>query len=592
MDKNDSKQSADLLQQASSFQSLPTSEMMAYICKKGQQKWPTVNCSDIMKLQLENLDNISCSQLSASSDVPSHYHCEQSHKVNNAKFSSSLSGIVCDQNSLCNSEVAISSENSSLQLQTNIYTNKKPTNLCISGKHTNMPLFTPEVTNPIFADISSSQSYNETDLLNDILHTLPHEEMMVDNSLLSQTSNGSDVPSHYLDEGNHCNKKGSLSSLDCNDIADQYDALAGSSSTQFNSEELPLQMSGNNTACDIIGPSIVANEKPPPSLSIKKNPAMFMPEVTNPIFAENTTPSSNSFASESSLLPQFYDDKDASFVLHPQFIEEMNDDVFSLTSNVPSHYLYEGSCRNSKSQTSSVSLDGSTHSSIDNTNDDNHETAVSLLHNSDYTSKTDLFIPRKSFSLPTITPDLLVGNINPADITPADLGEPVSIIESLDKRDAPKLCTKLCEQMDDKALSQLSINDSISSHYIHDKDSSSKESLSHYFDEISNNQDDHKTDTTSSLQATKVSQDALFDCRVSETVDTKNVVYPLSPIFVSSPGLYSTNSLGTPTQDELYGISMEGLDLNAISQLNDSHTDLDFDASTDLVYNNFNSGYM
>ena len=576
MDKNDFKQSTDVLQQASSFHSLPTSEMMAYICKKGKQKWPTVNRSHGIKHQAESLSNSSCSQLSISSDIPSHYHCEQNHKVNNAKLLSSLSEIFCDQNSLCNSEVVTLSENSNLQLQT-ICTNKKPTSLRISEKHTSMPLFTPKVTNPIFADTSSSQSYNETDLLSDILHTLPHEEMMVDNSLLSQMSDESDAPSHYLYEGNHCNEKGSLFSLDCNDTAHQHDALVNnSSSTQFDSEEV------GDTTCNVIAPDIVASEKSPPSLSINKNHLLFMPEVTNPIFAENTNLSSNLFTSESS------SDKDASsFVLHSQFIEEMNDNVFSQTSDVPSHYLYEGSCCNGKSQTSSVSLDGSTHSSSDNTKDSNHEMAVSPLNNSSFTNKTDLFIPRKSISLPAIAPDL--SNGNPADITSADLDMSISIIESPDKSDSPKLCTKLCEQMNNKFLSQLSINDSISSHYIHDENSSSKERLSHY-DEIGNNQDDHKTETTSSSQATKISQDApLLDCQINETVDAKNVIYPLSPIFVSSPVLYPTNSPGTPTQDESYGISMEGLDL---CQLDDSHTDLDFNARSDLVYDNFNAGYM
>ena len=590
IDNNDFKQSTDVLQQTSSFHSLPTSEMIAYICKKGKngkQKWPVVD--DSTKLKVENLgflDNISCSQISTSSDVPSHYHCEDKPRI-----FSSWSGAGSDDNSQCNSEVVTLSEDSSLQLPTDICTNKKPTDLFISEKHKNMPLFTPKVTNPIFAnaspsslpkELASSQSFNKADLLNDILHTLPHEEVMVDNTLLSQMSNESDVPSHYMCEGNHCNKEGSLSSLDCDDFTDPHN-----SST--NGEELPSQTS-ENTSCNVFALDHVANKKPPPSLSISKKSAttsIFTPKVTNPIFADNTNSSSadsNSFTSESSLLPQSYSDKDApSFALHSQLIEEMNDDVFLQTSDVPSHYLCEESCCNSKSQTSSSSLDGSTPFSSDNTNDGNHEMALSLLNNGVFTSKTDLFIPRRSISLPTITPDL--GNTN---LTSANLGISIPMIESPDKCDSPELCTIFCEQMDDKTLSQLSINDSISSHYMHGEDSSSKENSSHYFD---NNQDDHKTDTTSSLPATKINQDASLDCHVNKVYDT-NVVYPLSSIFVSSPGLHPTNSLGELTQGESNRIFMDELDLDTLSQFYGSDTNSEFNTSTDLNYNDFNAGYM
>ena len=595
IDSNDFKQSSDALQQASSLHSIPSSEMMAYICKKGKngkQKWPGED--DRSKLKVENLgflDNISCSQISTCSDVPSHYNWEEKDKTSKNENSSSLSE-VGDDDSQCNSEVVTLSEDSSLQLQTDICTNKKPADLFISEKHTNMPLFTPEVTNPIFANASPSsladqltlstlpQSFNKTDLINDILHTLPHEEVMVDSNLLSQMSNESDIPSHYLYEGNHCNKKSSLLSLDCDDIADQHNASA-------NGEELPSQVS-ENTSCDAFALDHVADKKPPPNLPISKKSlatSMFTPKVTNPIFADSTNPSStdsNSFTSES------LSDKDAlSFVLHSQFIEEMNDNVFSQNSDVPSHYLYEENCCNGKSQTSSVPLDGSTHSSSDNTNDsNNHKMVVSLLNNSDFTNKTNLFIPRKSISLPAITSDP-----DNAIHTSANLDISIPMIESPGNNDSPKLYTIFYKQMDDKALSHLSTNDSISSHYMHGKDNSNEESLSHYFDEIGNNRDDHKIDTTSSSQTTKISQDAFLDYHVNETFDT-NEVYPLSSIFVSRPGLPPIKPPGKQTQSESCRIFMEELDLDTMSQFYGSDTNSEFDTSTDLDYDNFNAGYM
>ena len=594
IDNSDFQYSVDMLQQSSSFRSLATSEMIAYISKNGKQKWPAGGCDEDNKLQIEKLgfaDNISCSQLSTSSDVPSHYHCEENRKVRNSSLSS---GIVCDHSSRCNSKV-----DSSFQLQPDVCTNRKPTDLFISDKNTNMPLFTPKVTNPIFADGSPStlgdaftqssmlQSFNETDLLNDILHTLPQEEVMVDNDLLSQMSDDSGVPSHYLYEGT---KKKSLLSLD-DDTVHYHDA----SDNGTKGEELLSQTSGD-ISYNISTSDHAENKKPANLIIPKKSVTMslFTPKVTNPIFADSTNPSStdsNSFTSESSLLPH---DKDAlNFVLHSQLIEEMNDDVFSQASNssdVPSHYLYERSCRNGKNRISSASLNESIHSPIDKADESSHimEGKMSVHKGSDFVDgKPDLFIPRKSISLPTIIPNPV--NTNSLNITPASLGISTSLLESSDKKDSPKvkLCTTFYEQTDsDTALSQLS-NSTTPSHYMHGGDASNKGSLSHYFDEI-NSQNAHKSDTNNFPQASEICEDALLDCCLNETLDT-NVVYSLDSIFVSNPGLHPTNPLSSPAQGESCKIPMEELDLDILSQFGDSDTGSELNACTDFDYD---AGYM
>ena len=609
IDNNDFKHSADMLQQSSSFRSLTTAEMIAYISKKGKQKWPAGDC-DEGKLQIEKLgfaDNISCSQLSTSSGVPSHYHCEENRKGKGVEISSLSSETVCDHNSQCKSEVITLSEDSSFQLQTDVHKNRKPTDLFISEKSTNMPLFTPKVTNPIFGDSSPStlgdaftqssllQSFNETDLLTDILHTLPREEIMVDNDILSQMSDDSGVPSHYLYEGN---KKRSLLSLDCDDSAHCHDASANSSNIQCDGENFLSQTSGD-ISCNVSAKDHAKNKKPA-NLSIPNKSvtmSLFTPKVTNPIFAESTNSSSadsNSFTSESSLLPQFYKDKDVlNFALHSQ---EMNDDVFSQASNhydsdVPSHYLYERSCCNGKSR---ASLNESTDSPIDKTDDGSHEMEenVSVQNSSDFVGNK--LMPRKSVSLPTIIPNPV--NTNSSGITPPNLGISTSLIESFDKNDSPKVksCTMFYEQIDsDTALSHLSINNTTPSHYMHGGDVFNKGSLSYYFDDIGNGQNDHKVDANNLPQASEICEGPLSDCCLNETFDA-NVVYSLNSIFVSNPGLHPTNPLSAPAQGELCNCktAMEELDLDALSQFSDSDTGSELNACTDLDYDDFNAGYM
>ena len=603
IDDSDFKHSADMLQQSSSFRSLATSEMIAYISKNGKnrkQKWPAGDCSESNKLQIEKLgfaDNNSCSQLSTSSDVPSHYHCEESRKGKNVEISSFSSETICDHNS---SEVVTLSEDSNFQLKTDVCTNRKPTDLFISEKNTNMPLCTPKVTNPIFADTSPStlgdaftqssllQSYNEIDLLNDILHTLPHEEIMVDDDILSQMS---EVPSHYLYESN---KKRNSLSPDCDDSAHHH-ISSNDDSIQCDGENFLSQTSGD-ISCNVSAPDHTKNKKPA-NLSIPKKSvtmSLFTPKVTNPIFANNTNPSSTSFISESSLLPPFYNDKDAlNFLLSSQLIEEMNDDVFSQASNsseVPSHYLYDRSCCNDRSRTSSVSLDESSpHSPMDKTNDSSHEMEenISVQNSSGFVnSNPDLFTPTKSVSLPTITPNPV--NTNSSGVTHANVG---IFTESSDNSDSPKvkLCATLYAQVDnDTALSHLSINSNTPSHYMDGGDTFNKESLSHYFDEIGNSQNDHKVNTKNLPQASEICEGALSDCCLDETFDT-NVVYSLNSIFVSNPGFHP---LSTPAQGESCKISMEELDLDALSQFNNSDTGSELNACSDLDYDDFNAGYM
>ena len=601
IDNSNFQHSADMLKQSSSFHSLATSEMIAYISKNGngKQKLPAGDCDEGNKLHIGFTDNISCSQLSISSDVPSHYHCEENRKVKNLSLSS---GTICDPNSHCNSKVVTLSEDSSFSLHPDICTNRKPTNLFISDKNTNMPLFTPKVTNPIFADGSPStlgdaftqssllQSFNETDLLNDILRTLPQEEVMVGNDILSQMSDDSGVPSHYLYEGT---KKRSLLSLECDDTAHHYDA----SSNDTKGEEFLSQTSGDINYD--VSMSDHAKNKKPANLSILKKSvtmSLYTPKVTNPIFADHTNSSStdlNSFTSESSLLPH---EKDAlNFVLHSQLIEEMNDDVFSQASNssdVPSHYLYERSCCNG---TSSTSLNESIHSPINKTDESSHimEENMSVQNSSDFVdSKPDLFIPRKSVSLPSIAPNPV--NTNSSSITPANLGFSTSLLESSDEKDSPKvkLCTTFYEQTDsDTALSQLSINSTTPSHYMHGGGASNKGSSSHYFDEISDSQNAHIVDTSNLPRTSEICEDTLLDCCLNETFDT-NVVYSLDSIFVSNPGLHPTNPLNASAQGESCAIPMEEMDIDILSQFGDSDTGSELHACTDLDYDDFNEGYM
>ena len=83
INNNDFQQSANMLQQSVSFHSLATTEMMVYICKEGKtghHKGLSGDCSVGIKPPEEKLDfvdNISCSQLSIGSSIPSHYLCDK-----------------------------------------------------------------------------------------------------------------------------------------------------------------------------------------------------------------------------------------------------------------------------------------------------------------------------------------------------------------------------------------------------------------------------------------------------------------------------------------------------------------------------------
>ena len=305
IDNNDFQHSTNMLQQSNSFDSLATSEMIAYICKEGKngdRKWFSGHCDEGDDVQLKKLafvDNISFSQLSTSS-IPSHYLCEDSHRN---KTLSSSSETTCDHDSQCNSEVFTLSEDSSLPLQTKNWIKRKPTDLFISEKNTNMPLFTPKVTNPIFADTSSStladpltsssllHSPIETDLLNDILQTLPHT---TDNDVLSQLSG---VPSHYLYEGHRCNKITFSSSDSDDDPANPHDDTTNDNILQCNDEVFLSQSTGDIDYDVLVSDDShrVNNRKPPTNLSVLKQSAgvsLFTPQVINPLFVENTNLSS------------------------------------------------------------------------------------------------------------------------------------------------------------------------------------------------------------------------------------------------------------------------------------------------------------
>ena len=593
INNNDFQQSTNMLQQSSSFHSLATTEMMAYICKEGKsadEKWL---CGEGNRLQVEKLDNISCSQLStSSSSIPSHYLCEDNHKD---KTSSSCSGTGCDCNSQCNSELFTLSEDSSLPLQTCSLIKKKPTDLLISENSTNMPLFTPRVTNPIFDGsnpLTSSprtQSLIEPDLLSDILHTLPHE----DADFLSQSSDNDSVPSHYLFDGNCSNREGSLFSPHCDEATHYHDDVSNNRS-QYNGE-LALTQSSGDTGYDVLAScdNHRQNNRKSTNLPVPKTSAgmsLFAPQVINPIFAENTDLSSTDSNSLTSTSSHSLHDKDTlSFILN---IQSNEDDTFSQTSSnsdVPSHYFYEGNRCNVLSRTSSTSLNEFTHSSSKNSDDSSHITEDNIsVKNGEFCINIEPD-SRKNVSLPQITPKSTDPNF--ADVTPADSGLYTSLLQSSKKSDLPtaEFSTVWCKQMDcdEKSLSDLSFSGTSSptpSHYIHDKGLCDAESLSHYFDENTNSQIGHNFDVKTSPVTTTNCQSEYSDLCLSKTSVPKS----LDLSFVNNHKLSTTN---LPTQGENYRVPMKAFDLDTVSQFSDNDTNSESNAYGDSDYGDVSFGY-
>ena len=583
INNNDFQQSANVLQQSNSFHSLATTEMMAYICNEGKndKKWL---CGEGNRLQAEKLDNISCSQLStSSSSIPSHYLCEDNHKDRTSSFS----GTACDCNSHCNSELFTLSEDSNLPLQTCSLVKIKPTDLLISEKSANMPLFTPSVTNPIFEDsnpITSSplpQPLIEPDLLSDILHTLPHD-------VLSQSSDNDSVPSHYLYDGDCSNREGSLFLSHCDETTHYHDDTSNDNRSQCNGE-VNLTQSSGDTDYDVLAPcdSYRLNNRKSTNLPVPKTNAgmsLFAPQVINPIFAENTDLSSTDSNSLTSTSSHSFNDKDTlNFMLN---IQPNEDDVFSQASSnsdLPSHYFYERNNCSIVSRTSSTSLNEFTHSSSENSDDSSHKIEDNISVKNGNLCVNIEPDSRKNVSLPVITPKSTDPNF--ADITPSDSELYASLLQSSNKSDSPnaEFSTMWCKQIncDGKSLSDLSFTSTSSptpSHYIHDKSLCDEGSLSHFFDESTNSQIGHDFDIKN--PQSKCSDLCLNKTSVSASLDLS---------FVNSRKLSTTN---LPTQGENYRVPMKGFDLDTISQFSDSDANSELNVYGDSDYGDVNFGYM
>ena len=581
INNNDFQQSTNMLQQSSSFHSLATTEMMAYICKEGKtghHKCLSGDCSVGIKPSVERLDfvdNISCSQLSIGSSIPSHYLCDKTK-------SSPLTENVCSHNSQCNDKVSFLSEDSNLP---KTCTSRKPKDLFFaSEKRTNLSLVTPKVTNPIFVDacpsdpLTPSQSLIKPDLLSDILHTLPH----ADNDTLSQLSDEDSIPSHYLHDVDRSNKVSS----DCDDSTRGHKAETDDNNLQL-SDEIFLKQ---DITCDIMtsGDSYHAKNVKPTKLSISKksvSTSLFTPQVTNPIFASDSTanPSStgsNSFTSGSPLLQDAFN-----FVLLSQLDEDMNDDVFSLAGSncgMSSHYLCGGSRHNDQSE---MSLNEFGHCST-NGNDDNGceiEENVSLKNTTLFVNgESERSLPRKSVSLPVIIPK----PINPsfAGIPPACAS--TLLFQSSNKSTSPsaELSNLCCKQTNyDVSLSQLSIDSTIPSQ----ADLCNERSLSHYFDDGGLQKVHSVIDADNSVQTNKSFQDALSDLCLEEASDVNSV----NPIFAVNHEFSVTNLVAATVLGEECRSAIEELDIDVISQFSNSDTNSEFNGCADSEFDDFNFGY-
>ena len=596
INETDFQHSGNMLQQSNSFNSLATSEMIAYICKEGKNKGNKWLCSEINRLEAEKLDNLSCSQLStSSSSIPSHYLCEDNHKDGT---SSSFGGTACNSNSQCISETFTLSDNSSLPLETSNLIKKKPTDLLLSEKSTNMPLFTPRVTNPIFDDsdtLTSSplpQSFIESDLLSDILHTLLH----ADNDVLSQSSDNDSVPSHYLYDGDCSNRERSLFSSNCDDTTHYHDVAHSDNQSQYSSEVILTQSSGD-IDYDVLAPCDshnVYNSKPInlPLPNTSTSTSLFAPQVINPIFDENTNLSSaDSNLLASSSLHSCTDKGTLDFMLN---IQPNEDDAFSQgssNSDLASHYFYERNCCNVVSRTSSTSLNEFTHSSSDNIGDSSNTTEENVsVKNSNLCVYREPD-SRKSVCLPKSTDQ------NFADVSPADSGIYTSL-QSSNKINSPnaEFSTVWFKQLDcnEKGLSDLSFNSATPSptpsHYMYEQGLSDERSLCHYFDETADGQIGHNNDIKNSPQTSTNCQGKLFDLCLNETAATNS----LNLLSVSNHKLCATkcNLPTASVQGESYRVPMKGFDLDTISQFSDSDTNSEFNAYGDSDYGDVNFGYM
>ena len=585
INNNDFQQSANMLQPSNSFHSLATTEMMAYICKEGKighRKCLSGDCSVGIKPPEEKLDfvdNISCSQLSIGSSIPSHYLCDKTK-------SSPLTETVCSHNSQCSDKESVLSEDCNLP---KTCANRKPKDLFFaSEERTNLSLVTPKVTNPLFVDtcpldpLTPLQSLIEPDLLSDILHTLPH----ADNDTLSQLSDKDSIPSHYLHDANCSDKERSLFSPDCDGSAHSHEADTDDNNLQRNGEIFLKQ----DITCDTMtsGDSYHAKNVKPTKLSIPKksvSTSLFTPQVTNPIFASNSTanPSStgsNSFTSGSPLLQDAFN-----FVLLSQLDEDTNDDVFSLAgsnSGMPSHYLCEENRRNDQSE---MSLNEFSHCSTNDIDDNGceREENISLKDiNLFVNGESEISLPRKSISLPVIIPKPI--NPNFAGITPACAS--TSLFQSSNQSSSPsaELSNLCCKQTNcDVSLSQLSIDSTIPSQ----GDLSNARSLSHYFDDGRLQNVHNVIDINNSLQANESFQDALSDLCLEETSDMNSV----NPIFTVNHEFSTTNLVATAALGEEYRSAIEDLDIDTISQFSNSDTNSEFNGCADSEFDDFNFGY-
>ena len=594
INNNDFQHSASILQQSNSFNSLATSEMIAYIRKEGKNKDNKWLCSEDNRLQAEKLDNISCSELStSSSSIPSHYLCEDNHKDETL---SSFNGSASGHSFQCNSEVFTPSEGSSVPLQTNHLIKKKPADLLLSKKSTNVPLFSSRVTNSIFPDsypLTSPpmQSFIESDLLSDILHTLPH----ADNDVLSQSSDNDSVPSHYLYDADCSNRERSLSLSDRDNTTHYCDDTSNNNRSQYNSEVILTQSSGD-IDYDVLAPchSYHVNNRKPTNLPLSNTIAsagtsLFAPQVINPIFNENTNLGSTN---SNSLTSMSYDDKDTlNFMLNIQPNEDDGFSQGSSNSDMPSHYFYERNCCNVVSRTSSTSLNEFTHSSSDNIGDSSFTTEENVsVKNSNLCVYREPD-SRKSVRLPKSADQKF------ADVSPADSG--IYTSQSSNKINSPnaEFSSIWCKQLDcdEKGLSDLSFNSvtpsPIPSHYMHEQGLSDERSLCHYFDESVDGQIGHNIDTKDSSQTTTDYKSKCSDFCLNKT----SVPNSLNLLFVNNRDKLSATNCNLPTasmQSESYRVPMKGFDLDTISQFSDSDTNSEFNAYGDSDYGDVNLGYM
>ena len=174
-------------------------------------------------------DDATLSQLSDEGSIPSHYLHDANHNDRelspNCEDSTHCDDAKADNNLQCSDKIFLQQSpegiTCDLLLTSNGSSHVKPAKLSIPKKSVSTSLFTPKITNPIFASDSTTNSSStgsnsftsESPLLQDALNFVLLSQLDEDTNddVFSLAGNNSDMPSHHLCGGNHYNNKSETS---------------------------------------------------------------------------------------------------------------------------------------------------------------------------------------------------------------------------------------------------------------------------------------------------------------------------------------------------------------------------------------------